>query len=333
MILLSNIAKRVLNEILSFKELMNFSEPKRKKRALKMRTQSLPIRADSTNEYWNFSYKSDLSHITPRPEKPNGIGHKGRITFKKENSSASSIDIPCKVDCTCEDYRYKYAYANNDKEAGEMGNNSLNKCNGNFPKTTNPYLRPGLCKHLLSLREYLRTKLQESDKTTLAEKLDDIVTNYPIGILQMNEQVEELEESVNDELEYLTSIGMEPIDKIVAGDYTMILIKNEDGSHEIALTSGEQSFTTHQSQIKRSPVIGRKNQIEIYKKLIHKLGEWVNRYAPLDIGTMNQVRSSRYWKLLKRSGFEISDIEHVKNEEGPFSEYWKFTIHGNPKIR
>jgi hypothetical protein len=179
MISISNIAKRVLNEILSFSELMKFSEPKRKKRALKMRTQSLPMRADATNEYWNFSYKSDSSHITPRLENPNGINHKGRITFKKENINTSAIDIPCKVDCTCEDYRYKYAYANNDKDAGPMGTSSLNQCNGNFPKITNPYLRPGLCKHLLSLRDYLRTKLEESNKPTLAEKLDDIVTRYP----------------------------------------------------------------------------------------------------------------------------------------------------------
>lgn len=187
MIFLSNIARRVLNEILSFKQLMNFSDPQRKKRALKMRTQSLPMRADATNEYWNFSYKSDKSHITPRPENPNGIGHKGRITFKKENSNSSSIEIPCKVDCTCEDYRYKYAYANHDKEAGVMGDGSLNACNGNFPKQTNPYLRPGLCKHLLSLRNYLRTKLEESNKPTLAEKLDDIVTRYPTDTLEVED--------------------------------------------------------------------------------------------------------------------------------------------------
>jgi hypothetical protein len=187
MILLSNIAKRVLNEILSFKELMNFSEPKRKKRSQKMRTNSLPIRADSNNEFWNFSYKSDISHITPRLNKPNVIGHKGRITFKKNTNGKSAIDTPCSVDCTCEDYRDKYAYANNDKEAGTMGSDSLNKCNGQFPNKTNPYLRPGLCKHLLSLREYLRTKLEESQQSSLPEKLDDIVTRYPTDTLQVKE--------------------------------------------------------------------------------------------------------------------------------------------------
>lgn len=188
MILLSNIANRVLNEILSYKELMDFSEPQRKKRAMKMRTSSLPMRADATNEYWNFSYKSDKSHITPRPpNNPQGISHKGRITFRKNNANKSSDELPCKVDCTCEDYRYKYAFANHDKEAGTMGGNSLNKCNGKYPNITNPHLRPGLCKHLLSLRNYLKTKLQESDKPTLAEKLDDVVQKYPTDILQVKD--------------------------------------------------------------------------------------------------------------------------------------------------
>lgn len=187
MISLSNIANRVLNEILSYKELMNFSEPRRKKRALKMRTTSLPMRADATNEYWNFSYKSDVSHITKRPpQNPNGIRHKGRITFSK-NTNENAEDIPCKVDCTCEDYKYKYAYANHDKDAGTMGGNSLNKCNGKYPNVTNPYLRPGLCKHLLSLRNYLKTKLQESDKPTLSAKLDDIVQKYPADLLQVKD--------------------------------------------------------------------------------------------------------------------------------------------------
>lgn len=199
MISITNIAKRVLNEILSFKELMNFSEPKRKKRASKMSTQSLPMTAEANQENWNFSYKSDNSHITPRsPNDPqmrryknvtsSGIRHRGRITFEKsKDENKSAIDIPCKVDCTCEDYRYKYAYANNDKDAGSMGTTSLNQCNGNFPKITNPYLRPGLCKHLLSLRDYLRTKLEESNKPTLAEKLDDIVTRYPTDTFEVKD--------------------------------------------------------------------------------------------------------------------------------------------------
>lgn len=179
MILLSSIAKRVLNEILSFSELMKFSDPKRKQRAAKMRTSSLPVSSHADNESWNFTYKSDQSHITPRPNSPSGIPHRGRITFSKNTNNKSAIDLPCSVDCTCEDFRYKYAYANADKQASVTGVNSLSKNNGQFPKVTNPHLRPGLCKHLLSLREYLRTKLKESQQPTLRAKLDDVVARYP----------------------------------------------------------------------------------------------------------------------------------------------------------
>lgn len=188
MILLSNIVRRILNEVLTFNQLMKFSEPKRKSRSLKMRTRSLPVSSTSTGESWNFSYKSDPSHITLRPpENPNGISHRGKITFLKEikGKSVNAMNLPCEVDCTCEDYRFNYAYANNDKDAGPMGVNSLNKCNGKVPVKTNPHLRPGLCKHLLSLRNYLRTKLKESIKPTLEEKLDDIVARYPESTMEV----------------------------------------------------------------------------------------------------------------------------------------------------
>lgn len=188
MILIRTIVNRILNEVLSYSQLMKFSEPARKKRAEKMRVRSLPVTATSTNEFWNFSYKSDPSHITHRTNLPNGMSHKGRISFKKINAeNKSAIDIPCSVDCSCEDYRYKWAYANSDKDAGEIGNDSLSQCNGAYPRVTNPHLRPGLCKHLLSLRGYLKTKLEESQQPTLHQKFDEIVSKYPTGTIEFEE--------------------------------------------------------------------------------------------------------------------------------------------------
>jgi hypothetical protein len=188
MILIRTIIDRILNEVLSYSQLMKFSDPVRKKRGEKMRVRSLPVTATSTNEFWNFSYKSDPSHITSRPNMPNGISHKGRISFKKINeNNQSAIDIPCSVDCSCEDYRYKWAYANSDKDAGEIGKQSLSQCNGSYPRVTNPHLRPGLCIHLISLRGYLKTKLEESQQPTLHQKLDEIVFRYPTGIIEFEE--------------------------------------------------------------------------------------------------------------------------------------------------
>jgi hypothetical protein len=187
MIKLRTIVESLLRESLSFSKLMSFSDPIRKDKAKKMRTRSLPMRASSDEEYWNFAYKSDPSHITKTPQNPNGISHVGRITFKKNNEDKSAIDLPCSVDCNCNDFKYKWAYANNDKGSAPMGNNSLNKCNGATPRVTNPYLTPGLCKHLLSLKEFLRTKLNESQHQNLSDKLDEVVSKYPESYFNIEE--------------------------------------------------------------------------------------------------------------------------------------------------
>jgi hypothetical protein len=59
----------------------------------------------------------------------------------------------------CPDYRYRWAYRNAEQDAGMLGPDSINGNNGQPPKTKNTDLGPGLCKHLSSLTEYLRTKL------------------------------------------------------------------------------------------------------------------------------------------------------------------------------
>jgi hypothetical protein len=40
-------------------------------------------------------------------------------------------------------------------------------------------LRPGLCKHLLSLKDQLRQKLSESQSDTMEGKMDEVVQRYP----------------------------------------------------------------------------------------------------------------------------------------------------------
>lgn len=181
MISLSKILYNLLTEKLTFNQLIKYSDPKRKEKSKRMRTRSLPMKSSATDEFWNFTYKSDPSHITT------GKGYQGRITFGKNLADKSAIDLPCSVDCGCPDYKFKWAYANNDKDSSPMGSNSLNKCNGSTPNMTNPYLTPGLCKHLLSLQTYLKTKLEESVKPTLQEKLDEIVLRYPNSTIEVEE--------------------------------------------------------------------------------------------------------------------------------------------------
>jgi hypothetical protein len=187
--LLISQLNNTLNEVLTYSELMKFSDPARIDRSKKMSVRKMPVTTTSTGRYWNFSYKSDPSHITRTAQYPSGRQHKGRILILNQNISKNKniVDFPCSVSCTCEDYRYKYAYANNDKQSGELGKDSLTKNNGQFPKQTNPYLRPGLCKHLASLKKYLSTKINESAQTSLVDKLNEIARMYPSATMEIEE--------------------------------------------------------------------------------------------------------------------------------------------------
>lgn len=167
----------LLMEKMTFRQLLSRTDGGRLDRGRRMRVRSLAGSANEDEEQWNFGYKSDRDHITTM--KP----HVGRISFEKDayiryKNKRSMDEVVCKVDCSCPDYKYRWAYANAAQDAGEVGVDTLNKSNGNPPVKTNPGRKPSLCKHLVALKDYLRTKLQESDGR-LDERLSHIVKNNP----------------------------------------------------------------------------------------------------------------------------------------------------------
>lgn len=68
----------------------------------------------------------------------------------------------------CPDYKYRWAYNNAQQNAGVIGNKSWNKCINRSPRIN---LGEGLCKHLLALEGFLRTKIHgtSGDKSNLFE--------------------------------------------------------------------------------------------------------------------------------------------------------------------
>jgi len=167
----------LLVEKMSFRQLLSRTDGGRRDRGSRMRVRSLAGTANEDEEQWNFGYKSDRDHITTMGP------HEGRISFEKDayvkfRGKRSMDEVMCKVDCSCPDYKYRWAYANAAQDAGEMGYDSLNQCNGNPPNKTNPRRKPSLCKHLVALKDYLRTKLQENDGQ-LDERLSKIIMENP----------------------------------------------------------------------------------------------------------------------------------------------------------
>lgn len=159
---------------MSYDQLMNASDSARKNRATRIPSKSLVVKSINDREAWKFSYK------TPREENTTGLRHQGFIYFFKEfmEPGDNAAKIPCSVDCSCPDYRYRFSYANKTQDAGENGSNSLNK-GLNYPSSINR--GPGLCKHLISLKEYLKTNI-EGEEEPKTEPQQQIPVQQPVAI-------------------------------------------------------------------------------------------------------------------------------------------------------
>lgn len=161
----SKVMNNVLTEEMSFRQLLKVSDEKpdnsRFDRARHVNTKSLGVRTIDENEAWTFSYKSQGNHSTT------GMRHKGYVRFLKEHVAANENveNLPCMVDCSCPDYRYRWAYNNAKAGAGETGSGTLNQNNGRPPRPRDARppgvgnLGEGLCKHLIALGRFLETSV------------------------------------------------------------------------------------------------------------------------------------------------------------------------------
>lgn len=177
MISWAKMMKKVLMERMSFRQLFAGSEGGRKERgAHDVDPKSSAVTATDDGEAWTFNYKSHPSTTGQRWH--------GFVQFFKEDVSGkdNAMDLECMVDCDCPDYRYRYAYNNKQADVGWTGNNPNWKySNQNNGRKWRPRSQGGvgdygvgMCKHLCSLSEYLKTVIepeapQPDDKPPMPE--------------------------------------------------------------------------------------------------------------------------------------------------------------------
>ncbi len=151
--------RQILTETMSFRDLLRRSDPARIDRSRHVNARSLQVDTMDGDEAWTFTYKSQGSHSTS--------GHRwhGYVRFLKEEVSkkASADELDCMVDCDCPDYRYRWAYNNAKAGAGAIGAGAWNDNNGRPPRPREQGgvgdLGEGMCKHLIALGEFLKTKI------------------------------------------------------------------------------------------------------------------------------------------------------------------------------
>ena len=156
-------------ERLTFNMMVGMSELKRKERARGVTGPSIDVEAYDGVLYYSFNFKS-LENTT-------GRRHKGYVKFfKPPNPKVSLGKVECLVDCTCPDFKYTWAWALKQRGSAPVGSNSLNGATNRAPKIKNPRSVPGLCKHLLALKDYIINSASQFpgtdvDDSTLIKKM------------------------------------------------------------------------------------------------------------------------------------------------------------------
>jgi hypothetical protein len=136
-----------LLERMTFAQLLRVSEPRRITRSLTVRGPPLKINAFEDSVYHIFNFKSFPSTTGKR--------HHGYIKFYKPRSARPLEQLDCLVDCTCPDYKFRWAWVNKQRGSSAVGAGSMNHAWNRAPRQTNPQSRPGMCKHLIKLREFI----------------------------------------------------------------------------------------------------------------------------------------------------------------------------------
>ena len=207
-----------LDERLSFDTLFRASDPKRVARSFSVRGPPLEIDSYQDAVYYIFNFKASPSTT--------GLRHRGYVKFFKPKSGRQTPlqHVDCLVDCECPDYRYRWAWANKQRQSGVVGPQSLNQAWNKAPRKTNPKGKPGLCKHILAAREYIYGLLSSfpSDEPDTSEKLNKLTkhatkrwTNFPELMRQAKERSAEIKRRIAMRNVYGKVIEPEEVEKAV----------------------------------------------------------------------------------------------------------------------
>jgi len=172
----------IINERLSFDALFRASEPKRVIRSETVRGPPMEVDAGQDSTYHFFNFKSFPSTT--------GLRHKGYVRFFKPRSPKPLQHLECEVDCGCPDFKFRWAWANKQRGSSRVGPSSLNQAWNRAPRITNPSGKPGLCKHILAVRDFIYGLVGyfpgADEEDTSSDKLDKLTaksqklwTDYP----------------------------------------------------------------------------------------------------------------------------------------------------------
>ena len=161
--------------------------------------------------------------------------------------------------------------------------------------------------------------------------INEIVNQFIISETIANKRF--LNEDFNSEINKLKKFGYVLIEKREVNNYILFLVKEpEEGAYEIGITSNNKDFTTQSSQQKiRGGGDGKEFSIAKGFRLV--ISDWLNKYNPIYVGSLNKNKTNKYHNIISRLGFNVGQIDYDKpvivDGSEVFPESWNFIISEN----
>ncbi len=295
---------KLLVERTSFKNLLRGSEPGRIDRGRHdVNARSIRVQSMDGQEAWTFNYKSN----------PSTTGHRwhGYVRFMKEDVSNkdNAMDLDCMVDCDCPDYRYRFAYNNAKADVGTIGRQNdwrhANQNNGRPPRPRSQGgvgdYGVGMCKHLCSLAEFLKTKITSD----APEPEEEEPTVKPTAVLKKAPKITPEHPTTTD--------APEPGDS-----YS----DSRSGLNEGRGRLYEQidSFVRGNPEFDVQVIDNSLNENTVVVSESHEHGEWwIDEYGGVEFADGDTGDYNHEAIVIQRLNYQILSNFGIENEEGTLS--------------
>lgn len=132
-----------------------------------------------------------------------------------------------------------------------------------------------------------------------------------------------LKEIALNDLEKVKKHGGKVIDSFKIGNYDLTLVEFSWGK-TVSLTSNDKEYFIPQGMDKTPTDNSPKDILPNLRQIIKKVGEWINKYGTLEIGSSNK-RNTEYYKNWLGKEFNVGEIEDQGINPYTQTTEWGFT--------
>jgi hypothetical protein len=115
---------------------------------------------------------------------------------------------------------------------------------------------------------------------------------------------------IKKDLDRIESWGEQLVEEYEVGPFTVFLTKSKyTNRFQVGLTSNEQECSSAEAQQKKESCVPTHVVMQSYPRIVRKVGEWIDQFGTLNVGSWNGEKTVQYRKIFNRFGLNCTPIE------------------------